>query len=229
MNGPQEENAINDLDGVSLVEVNRNRNDEDLGIPIISSELDIRSQRFSDTYPVRANVYDQTNTLPVRLYRRFVSQYVLQPIIHLLFPRVLNNLAFVKIFGFRQTTQVKLLCPWTCEDGHVCQYYEGHTGRHKCVFNHPEGESILKCPHICDCRDCEADCVYKPGHGGIHKCHFRHIARDIPGSKAELAAFKDDKSIGDYINELAYNTQEDTKFSHIPETLDPKDEDWVNT
>ncbi len=191
------------------------------------STRDLRSQRLSDTYPIRMGIVDQSNGLFTRLYRRVLANYLLQPMIHLLFPRVLQNKAAVQLLGFRTTTQVKLLCPWTCADGHICQYYEGHTGPHKCVFNHAEGAPIRKCPHVCDCRHCEGRCIYPPGHSGIHKCHFRHYPRDVPGSRAEQEAFRDDKAIGDYIEELAYSTPEDIKFSHIPETLDPRDESWT--
>jgi hypothetical protein len=128
-----------------------------------------------------------------------------------------------------------------CDEGHVCQYYEGHTGLHKCVFDHTEGELILKCGHICDCKSCEAECVKQPGHGGIHKCHFRHPPRDIPGNRSEqeyailqhfltsCRAFRYDKSIGDYVDELAYISPEDMKYSHIPQCQDPKDENWVES
>lgn len=216
--------------GVDIARIDRsvdgleNINTEQL---VLGSEIDIRSQRLSDTHPVRAAIYDNTNPLPVRWYRRFASQYILQPIIHILFPRVLNNQRMVRVFGFTPTTQVKLLCPWTCEEGHICENYEGHTGKHKCVFGHVEDQPILKCGHVCDCKGCEAECVYKPGHRGIHKCYFRHLPRDIPSNRTEQEAFRDDKAIGDYIDELAYISPEEMKFSHIPECLDPKDEEWV--
>jgi hypothetical protein len=189
---------------------------------------DIRSQRLSDTYPIRMAITDQSNNFLVRLYRRIIAHYFLRPLIHLLFPRVLNNQTLVQLLlGFRSTTQVKLLCAWTCDEGHICQYPEHHSGRHKCVFGHVEGVPILKCGHICDCRHCEGRCVYPPGHSGIHKCYFRHYPRDIPGTRAEQEAFRDDKAIGDYIDELAYSTSEDIKYSHVPETLDQKDENWT--
>jgi hypothetical protein len=40
------------------------------------------------------------------------------------------------------------------------------------------------------------------------------------------SSFQNEKSIGDYVDELAYITQEDMKFSHIPKCSDEKDENW---
>ena len=43
-----------------------------------------------------------------------------------------------------------------------------------------------------------------------------------------IRAFFDDKAIGDYIDELAYITAEDMKFSQIPTTLrEEEDERWL--
>jgi hypothetical protein len=39
-------------------------------------------------------------------------------------------------------------------------------------------------------------------------------------------AFRNDKSIGDYIDELAYILPEEMKYSHIPQCSDEKDENW---
>ena len=81
--------------------------------------------------------------------------------------------------------------------------------------------------HVCDARHCDGRCALAPGHSGTHKCHFRHYPRDIPANRAEQEAFRDDKAIGDYIDELAYSTAEDIKYSHIPEPLDESDESWT--
>lgn len=149
------------------------------------SELDIRSQRLSDTYPVRIVIKDKSTNFLSRLYYKFVAFYVLRPFINLLFPRVLNNTYLASILGFSRSTVVQLLCPETCEEGHICQYYEGHKGKHVCLFGHTVGEPILKCGNICDCRNCDAECVYAPNHSGIHKCNFRHYLSDIPSSKKQ--------------------------------------------
>jgi hypothetical protein len=189
---------------------------------------DIRSQRLSDTYPIRQLISDQSNGIFSSIYQMLAAFFVFQPFIHFLVPGVFNIYSFVPLLGFQKTTQVKLLCEWTCPDGHICQYTEEHTGPHKCVFNHVEGVPILKCKHICDARQCDGRCVLSPGHSGTHKCHFRHYASDIPANRAEQEAFRDDKAIGDYIDELAYSSQEEIKYSHIPESLDTKDENWTN-
>lgn len=97
-------------EGLNVVTIDRNIAPvERKEPPVLESEIDIRSQRLSDTFPVRAKLYDRTNTLPNRLYRRFISQYILQPIIYILFPRVLNNQAIVRLLSFRPTTQVKVI------------------------------------------------------------------------------------------------------------------------
>jgi hypothetical protein len=74
----------------------------------ISSEIDIRSQRISDTHPIRATIYDRTNNFFVRQYRYIAANYVLQPVIQFLFPRVLNNQSWLGFF-FLPTTQVKVI------------------------------------------------------------------------------------------------------------------------
>lgn len=194
----------------------------------LSLEIDIRSQRVSDIYPIRQRIFDRTNNLALRLYRKSVAAYLLEPIISLLFPRVLNNAGLISYF-FHQTTQVKLLCEWTCAEGHICSLDEGHRGKHVCVFGHAQDAPILKCPHLCDCRSCDAECVFPVGHSGIHKCYFKHSWSDIPSSRAQQRAFRDDKAIGEYIDELAYCSTEEMKFSHIPECLDPEDERVFNS
>lgn len=97
---------------------------------------------------------------------------------------MLNNSPFLKFF-FSQTTQVKLLCPETCDEGHICRFIEGHSGKHVCVFGHTIGEPVIKCGHICDCRGCNAECTLRPGHYGIHKCYFRHYPSDIPSNRVQ--------------------------------------------
>lgn len=192
-------------------------------------EIDIRSQRLADTYPIRQSIYDRTNSWPTRIYRRLVARYLLGPLIGFLFPRVLNNHPLVQyLLQFVTTTQVQLLCEWTCDEGHICRHYEGHTGRHECVFGHVEGRPIRKCDHVCDCRQCDAQCAFEAGHGGIHKCHFRHYWSDIPATRAEQEAFRDDKYIGDYVDELIYMSPEEMKFSAIPPAADERDETWVD-
>jgi hypothetical protein len=75
---------------------------------ILLNNIDIRSQRLSDTYVVRQKIYDQTNNILTRFYKRFVSWYVLTPIINFFFPMILNNSILVKILSFRDSTQVKV-------------------------------------------------------------------------------------------------------------------------
>eukprot|EP01080_Neovahlkampfia_damariscottae_P006123 gene6123-10132_t len=188
--------------------------------------LDIRSQRLSDTYPIRQRIQDKSFGFLSKLYAKFLAYYILNPMINILFPRILNNSRILSLFGFRPSTQVKLLCEWTCADGHICTYKEGHKGKHLCIFGHAENKKILKCKSICDCRGCEADCVFEPGHSGIHKCYFRHYPSDIPSTMIQKESFQNEKSIGDYIDELAYITPEDMKFSHIPKCVKEKDENW---
>jgi hypothetical protein len=107
----QEEDAIEGV-GIDIVKI-------DTGVENVertletredahSLEIDIRSQRLSDTYPIRANIYDRTNNFFVRQYRHFTANYIMQPIIHLLFPRVLNNQAIARLLLFSRTTQVKV-------------------------------------------------------------------------------------------------------------------------
>lgn len=189
-----------------------------------SNEIDIRSQRLSDTYPVRILIKEKSGNIFSNLYSRFVALYVLRPLISILFPRVLNNSYLAGLLGFRRSTLVTLLCPWTCEDGHICSQKEEHTGKHVCIFGHVEGKPILKCGSVCDCRNCDADCVYGPNHSGIHKCNFRHYISDIPSTRRQQESFRDDKAIGDYIDELVYVSPEEMKFSHIPQAL--KYEKW---
>ena len=104
--------------------------------------------------------------------------------INILFPRILNNSRILSFF-FRPSTQVKLLCEWTCSEGHICKYKENHKGKHICIFGHLENKNIQKCNSICDCKGCEADCVFEPGHSGIHKCYFRHYPSDIPSTMTQ--------------------------------------------
>ena len=41
-------------------------------------------------------------------------------------------------------------------------------------------------------------------------------------------AFRDDKAVGDYIDELAYISAEEMKYAHIPETRHPaEEENWT--
>ena len=191
-------------------------------------EIDIRSQRLSDTYPIRQTISDRTNSLTTRIYGRLVSKYLLGPLIQTLFPRVLHNNPLVQyLLQFVTTTQVQLLCEWTCPEGHICRQYEGHSGDHVCVFGHVEGRAIRTCRHVCDCRHCDAQCSFEAGHGGIHKCHFRHHWTDIPATRADQEAFRDDKNIGDYVDELIYMSQEEMKFTAIPPAADPRDESWT--
>ncbi len=194
-------------------------------LSVVSHNLNLRSQRISDTYPIHQYIVDRNSSFLSRFSKQFLANYVLQPLVNVLFPQVLhNNPVLQYLLFFRPTTQVKLLCSWTCDEGHICQHTEGHTGKHICVFGHVEGKPINKCPHICDCRNCDAECSFEQGHSGIHKCRFKHYWSDIPGNKRELEQFRDDKAIGDYIDELVYASNEELKFASIPETLDKSDE-----
>jgi hypothetical protein len=74
--------------------------------------LDIRSQRLSDTYPIRQRIQDKSFGIFSRLYSKFLAYYILNPFINFLFPRILNNSRILSIFGFQPSTQVKLLCEW---------------------------------------------------------------------------------------------------------------------
>ncbi|KAG2387669.1 hypothetical protein C9374_001263 [Naegleria lovaniensis] len=189
----------------------------------------LRSQRLSDTYPLRSQLAVQTKPAMTRIYQSIISNLFIDPIVTFLFPRVLDNrlqnLPIINLF-FKPTTQVQLLCAWTCEEGHICKHTHGHTGKHECIFGHVEGEPIAKCGKICDCRFCEAPCVLKPNHSGTHACHFRHALRDIPTNRREQEAFRDEKAIGGYMSELAFISGEDMKYSHIPTTLNDEDEHW---
>jgi len=195
-------------------------------VPSQHLEFEIRSQRLSDTYPIRLQIAEHTDGYLSRLYKKFIAFYILKPLITFIFPMVLNNSNLVSLFGIQPSSKATLLCPMMCDDGHICQYYENHSGKHICVFGHKIGKPIQKCHGICDCRSCDSDCAYPPGHSGIHKCNFRHYWNDIPSSKVQLLSFRNDKSIGDYVDELAYSTPEDMKFSNIPETLKKPQETW---
>ena len=201
----------------------------------VSQELNIRSQRLSDTYPKRIEVLKSQSNIGSRIFNQFITITILRlvfynlqkrPLINFIFPLILNNSYIISWLGFRKTTMVKLLCPWTCDEGHICQFNENHKGKHVCLFGHQEGQKIEKCKHICDCRYCESDCCFPPNHRGIHKCYFRHSFSDIPSSKKQRDLFSSEKSIGDYIDELVYSSTEEMKYSHIPESSE-KDKNWI--
>ncbi|EFC44314.1 predicted protein [Naegleria gruberi] len=189
----------------------------------------LRSQRLSDTYSLRTQLVQQTKPTITRVYQTVISNLFIDPLVAFLFPRLrdnqLQNIPIMNFF-FRPTTQVQLLCSWVCEDGHICKLPLGHPHKHECIFGHVEGEPILKCGHLCDCRFCEAPCVLKPGHSGTHACHFNHPLRDIPTNRREQESFRDEKAIGGYMSELAFISSEDMKYSHIPTTLNDEDENW---
>ena len=190
----------------------------------------LRSQRLSDTYPLRMQLVTQTKPTITRVYQSIISNLIIDPLLSFFFPRILNNQIQENVPGlnllFRPTTQVQLLCSWTCDEGHVCRHQQGHSQRHECIFGHKEGDPIVKCGHLCDCRFCEAPCSLKPGHSGTHQCYFRHALRDIPTNRKEQETFRDEKAIGGYMSELAFISNEDMKYSHIPTTLNEEDEKW---
>ncbi|KAL9644118.1 hypothetical protein ABK040_005583 [Willaertia magna] len=198
----------------------------------------VRSQRLSDTYPIRIELTKKSKNSLTNTYQSFLSSFLIQPFIHFLFPRVLNN----KIsFFFVPTTTIKLLCTWTCPYGHICKYDEGHEGPHECIFGHKELEYNKKknttinkdyesdiCGHLCDCRYCESPCSLSKGHSGTHKCYFKHSLRDIPINRKQQELFRDEKAISDYTSELAFIQHEDElKYSSIPMNRNEKDENWT--
>jgi hypothetical protein len=192
-----------------------------------------RSQRLSDTYSLRSHLSTQTKPTITRVYQTIISNLIIDPLVTFLFPRIRDNqIQGIPLFNFlfRPTTQVQLLCSWTCEEGHVCRHPQGHSHeiKHECIFGHVEGEKIVNCGHLCDCRYCEAPCAFKPNHSGTHQCHFRHALRDIPSNRKEQETFRDEKAIGGYMSELTFISGEDMKYSHIPTTLNDEDENWWN-
>lgn len=187
----------------------------------------IRSQRLSDTYAVRQQLLGSTGFLS-RLWERAASSLV-RRLVDYVFPLVIRGTA-QPAFLFQPSTAVRLLCDHRCADGHICCQVSGHGGSHVCAFGHVNSAPIPKCPHMCDCARCEADCALPPGHGGPHQCHFRHPFSEVPGSAHELASFQLEKGIGDYVDELAHASEEEIRFAHVPEAADfQRDETWPNT
>lgn len=207
--------------GIEVVEAEHTARDLD---STLLAEVGVRSQRLSDAYPVRQRIFEPRLAIH-RGYSHYSSKLV-DVLVNFLFPRVLHHSGILGAF-FSRTTAVRLLCPHTCADGHICTFYEGHRGDHLCSFGHRNRDAIPHCGHGCDCRGCEADCAFGPGHLGPHKCTFNHSWSDIPGSRNDIIRFRLDKAIGDYVDELAYASPEEIRYAHIPETLSPDDEQWT--
>ncbi|KAF0853021.1 Type II secretion system (T2SS)-associated protein Gcp12 [Andalucia godoyi] len=222
---PVMENAL----AVSRRDANEggSRNGESNGNGDALSELGVRSQRLSDAYVVRQQVFQPASLLS-RAFQKATSSLI-GVVVEYLFPRVLENSGVIGQLFFVKSTSVRLLCGVPCADGHPCALHEGHSGSHKCVFGHWNQDPVPHCSYTCDCRNCDAACSLHPGHRGPHHCHFNHNWSDIPGSTGELQAFRTDKSIGDYIDELAYASPDEIRYAYVPPVLDDKDERWTES